>query len=206
MRFTPAQALKPVNNPGAQSLMRSVSEILEASLWFMRVLGAVAHVAPPEWVVGGGVIRSLVWDRLHGYSEPTPLNDVDVAYFDPSDLREEREHEYAQQLSRRLRNVPWDVKNQAAVHLWYARVHGHDIAPVTSITDAVSRFPETATSVAVRLGSSGALEVIAPCGLDDLLAMKLRRNPAQVTEDYFRNRVESKRVAKKWPKVRVIYV
>lgn len=151
------------------------------------------------------MIRSLVWDRLHGYSEPSALNDVDVAYFDPSDLREHRELEYARQLTRLLTTVRWDVKNQAAVHLWYARVHGHEIPPVTSITDAIARFPETATSVAVRLNPSGALEIIAPCGLSDLLAMKLRRNPTQVTEKYFRDRVRSKRIAEKWPEVHVIH-
>jgi uncharacterized protein len=36
----------------------------------MRVLGAARACAPPGWWVGGGVLRDLVWDRLHGDFDP----------------------------------------------------------------------------------------------------------------------------------------
>ena len=32
-------------------------------------------------------------------------------------------------LSARLPGVPWDAKNQAAVHTWYGRVFGGQVAP-----------------------------------------------------------------------------
>ena len=34
----------------------------------------------PDWFVGAGAIRNTVWDYLHGYTVPTPLADVDVAF------------------------------------------------------------------------------------------------------------------------------
>lgn len=184
--------------------VRTLSDILRSDPWFFGLLEAVAGVAPPDWVVGAGVIRDLVWDRLHGYAERTPPNDVDVAYFDPADLTRDSEREYERRLSERI-DVPWDVKNQAAVHLWYARRFGHEIEPVGSILDAVGRFPETATSVAARLEPSGDLTIIAPRGLEDLLEMRLRRNPAQVTEEYYRERIRSKGIASRWPGVEVVY-
>lgn len=184
--------------------MAMLTGLVRSDAWFVSVLEAVADVGPPEWVVGAGVIRDLVWDRLHDYTGRTPANDVDVPYFDPSDLTTDSEREYERRLARRVQ-VPWDVKNQAAVHLWYARRFGHEIDPVTSITDAVGRFPETATSVAVRLEPSGALTIIAPCGLDDLLEMRLRRNPRQVTREYFRRRAREKEIARRWPLVEVVY-
>lgn len=186
-------------------LERTLTEVLRADEWFFDILQAVADVDPPGWVVGAGVIRDLIWDHLHGFSERTPPNDIDVAYFDPSDLRRESEREYERRLALQ-RELPWDVKNQAAVHLWYQQRFGHSITPATSIMDAVGRFPETATAVAVHLERpSGRLTIVAPCGLEDLFGMRLRRNPTQVTDRYFRERVRAKGILERWPKVRVIY-
>jgi uncharacterized protein len=49
-----------------------------------------------------------------------------------------------------------------------------------------------------------AITVIAPLGLDELVGLKLRRNPKQVSRDYFRQRVGEKRIRERWPKVWVI--
>ncbi len=171
----------------------------------MAAVRAVANVGPPNWVIGGGVIRTIVWDHLHGRCPGATAGDVDVAYFDPLDLDRIGEHEFERALSAENPAVDWDVKNQAAVHLWYYERHGYRIPPVTSIEDAVSRFPETATSMAVRWDAGANLELVAPCGVDDLLRLVLRRNPKQVTKQYFRDRLRSKRVAERWPKVEVVY-
>jgi hypothetical protein len=52
------------------------------------------------------------------------VKDVDVAFFDPQDLRPERDQAVEDELSRLLPEVHWDAKNQAAVHLWYERRFG----------------------------------------------------------------------------------
>jgi len=82
------------------------------------MLGTVADVAPPDWAIGGGAIRNLVWDHLHGKRVPTPLRDVDVVYFDEADTSEETEKRYEAELGARHAGVAWQVRNQAAVHLW----------------------------------------------------------------------------------------
>jgi hypothetical protein len=56
----------------------------------MRALRAAHEVDPPDWAIGSGMIRDLVWDRLHG-REPLAPRDVDLAFFDPDDLSPERE-------------------------------------------------------------------------------------------------------------------
>jgi hypothetical protein len=43
----------------------------------------------PDGYIAAGYIRNRVWDHLHGFTERTPLNDVDVVYFNPHDLSEE---------------------------------------------------------------------------------------------------------------------
>jgi hypothetical protein len=36
----------------------------------MRALRAARAVDPPDWLIGGGVIRDLVWDHVHDPRRP----------------------------------------------------------------------------------------------------------------------------------------
>jgi hypothetical protein len=167
----------------------------------MAALVAAREVDAPEWLIGAGAVRAAVWDRLHGFDDPTPLADLDLAFFDRSDLSPEREHAVEEDLRATLPDMPWEAKNQAAVHLWYERSFGYAVEPLESSAAAVATWPETATAVALRLHPGDSLEVVAPFGLDDLLSMVWRRNPARVSETEFARRTASKRIAERWPRV-----
>jgi len=110
-----------------------------------------------------------------------------------------------QQLARRLPHVAWEATNQAAVHLWYEEVFGFSVPALHSSEEAVGTWPETATSVAVRLLATDEICIVAPCGLSDLFNMVLRRNPCRVTRAQFAQRLHSKQIVRKWPRVQVIY-
>jgi hypothetical protein len=101
-------------------------------------------------------------------------------------------------------SASWEVTNQAGVHLWYERRFGYPIPPASSIEDAISRWPETATSVAVTLCADGGVRIIAPVGLDDLLAMRLRRNPRQISRETFAERLRERDPTRRWPLVKVL--
>lgn len=178
--------------------------ILSQNDWFMKVLSAVRTCDPPDWLVGGGIIRNIVWDHLHDYLVPTPIKDVDVAFFDEADLTPRRDLAVQSQLQRTMPDVPWEAKNQAAVHLWYERVFGYPVEPLVSSADAIATWPEPATCVAVRLLENDEFAVVAPYGLDDLFHMILRRNPRRITNEIFQERIRAKEPLKKWPKVKMI--
>ena len=178
--------------------------IIRATPWMLRVLGAARACAPAGWWVGGGVLRDLVWDGLHGGFDPARVKDVDLAFWDPADWSHAREVALEGALAARLPGVVWDAKNQAAVHTWYQARFGVDVAPLRSAAEGVATWPETATAVAVRLDADGELEVLAPCGLGDLLGGICRRNPSRVTVAEYRRRLLRKRVAQRWPKVAII--
>ncbi len=136
----------------AAAQVRRLAALVRSSPWMMAVLRAVRDCDPPDWWVGGGVLRDLVWDLLHrGAFDPGLVKDVDVAFFDPTDLRPERDDELERALAARLPGVRWDAKNQAAVHTWYPRRFGVAVEPLASAADGVATWPETATAVAVRL-------------------------------------------------------
>jgi uncharacterized protein len=181
-----------------------LESLVRSTPWLLEALRAARDVDPPDWLVGGGVLRDLVWDRLHGRSRPAPPRDVDLAFFDPTRLDPDRDAEVEQALAARLPGVPWDAKNQAAVHTWYGRVFGGRVAPLRSAADGVATWPETATAVAVRLLPDDRLEVVAPCGLDDLFGLVCRRNPRRVTVDHYHRRLHDKRIAQRWPSVEIV--
>ncbi|WP_409863314.1 nucleotidyltransferase family protein [Roseateles sp.] len=174
--------------------------IVRSSAWLMRALHAARYLGLPQWCIGAGALRNRVWDHLHGHSEPSALADVDLAYFDPEEPSgEEAAHQAA--LARACPDLPWELTNQAHVHLWFESCFGHAVAPLRSLQDAVASWPEFATAVAVRLEADDTLTVIAPHGLDDLFAMRIRRNPARVSVETFRQRIAQKQYAQRWPRV-----
>jgi len=180
-------------------------QLIWSTPWLLSILHTVRQCNPPDWLVGAGVMRNLVWDHLHQYQTPTPLADIDVIFFDPRDVRPERDHMVQQQLALRLPGVAWEATNQAAVHLWYEEVFGISVPAFNSSEEAVGTWPETATSVAVRLLANDEIHIVAPCGLSDLFNLVLRRNPSRVTREQFDQRLYSKQILHKWPLVHVIY-
>lgn len=170
--------------------------IVSASPRFLAWLRAARDCCPPEWAIGAGAVRNLVWDHLTGRHNPPP--DVDVVFFGGAD-----EEEVERCLRSRLPGVPWQAKDQALVHTWFERRFGYPVEALTSLEDAVGTWPEFCTTVAVRLRPDGDLDVIAPHGLEDLFGLRLRRNPRRVTVERFRERLASKRIEERWPGVMI---
>ena len=164
----------------------------------MAVLRAVRALGLPDWTVGAGFVRNTVWDRLHGFAEPTPLADVDVLYFDPADLSREREGALERRLAAAMPDIPWSVRNQARMHL------RNGDGPYADTEDALRYWLESATCVALRLESDGRMTVIAPYGLSDLLALRSGPTPpGRARYAAYIARMRQKDWPSRWPRVRV---
>ncbi|WP_055108007.1 nucleotidyltransferase family protein [Paenibacillus ihumii] len=147
----------------------------------------------PECYIAAGYIRGYVWDRLHGYAFRSRHDDIDVIYFDPYHCEEERDLALEAQFISETGNQRWSVKNQARMHL------RNGAAPYRSTLDAMSRWPETATAIGVRLTAEDELELCAPHGLDDLMGMVVRRSPLFADRQYYLERVRAKKWLQHWP-------
>lgn len=179
-------------------------EIVRQSPWLMAALATVRQLDLPNWCIGAGAIRNLVWDHLHGKPSPSRLPDVDVAYFDASDTSAQRDIGLQARLHALAPGIPWEVTNQAGVHLWFEAQFGHSVQPLHSLEEGIASWPEFATAVGVSLGPDNALTIIAPHGLEDLFSMVVRRNPARASAETYRQRVAQKRYTERWPNVRVM--
>jgi hypothetical protein len=112
--------LRPIIRP--QDLFdSSCHEIIVANAVFSNPLVVDILLSLREYdnsmYLGGGLIRNSVWDFLHGYSSPTPIDDADIVYFDPVKATKQTDTEKEIALSERIPNVRWSVKNQARMHI-----------------------------------------------------------------------------------------
>ncbi|RYF49194.1 MAG: nucleotidyltransferase family protein [Cytophagaceae bacterium] len=178
--------------------IRAIKSLIHKSEDAMRVLTAL-QATDSRLFLGGGLVRNLVWDHLHAFKNPTPVDDVDVMYFDQLSVTKEHDRVIEASLHNRVRNLLWSVKNQARMHL------SNGDEPYVSFDDAVSKWPETATCIAVRLNASGELELIAPHGLSDLFRLLVRptanflHRPQRIEE-----RVTGKQWKRTWSNLEVI--
>ena len=181
-----------------ETLEGLVIEYALQTAWRRDALAAVAELALPDGWLGAGFVRTPVWDRLHGFREATPLNDLDVVYFDPSDRDPARDRALEARLRFLVPRLPWQVRNQARMH----RRNGD--RPYTSTADALCHWLETPTAVALRL-EHGRPALLAPLGLEDLMGLRLRPTPharRHRLADY-RARVVAKDWCVRWPKIAI---
>jgi hypothetical protein len=150
-----------------------------------------------------GSIAQTVWNTRFGLPVDHGISDVDLVYYDSSDLSLAAEEEHGKRTRELLADVPvWiDVKNEARVHLWYEGRFGYPIEPYRSVRDAIATFPTTATAVGMRR-LDGSAEVYAPFGLVDLLNGVVRANKRQITRGIFEAKVAKWR--SRWPNLTII--
>lgn len=162
----------------------------------MRLLGRVQALHLPDCWIGAGFVRSAVWDHLHDRVATRPGDDVDVIWFDRERASRAVDRDIEAQLKAVDPAIDWSVKNQARMH------RRNNDEPYRSTEDAVSRWPETATAVALRL-TVGGIDIMAPFGLDDLFSLVVRPTPAFAGEKrpVFQRRVQEKRWLERWPRL-----
>jgi hypothetical protein len=165
----------------------------------MEQLRAVRRLGLPDWCIAAGFVRNRVWDHLHGIAPGRPPADIDVLFHDATDLSKEREFEYEDRLDDLLPGLPWQVRNQARMHVW------KNLPPHRDTADAMTYWLETVTAVGVRLEADDSIAVIAPLGTDDLLNLYCRPTPyGRTLRADYENRIAQKRWRELWPRVRFV--
>lgn len=180
-----------------------LAAILRGAPGLIGALEVVRDVDPPDWLLAAGSIRNAVWDMLHD-REPEPPRDLDVLFFDPADMTATRDEAVERALRERAPELPWEARNQAGVHAWYPQRFGIEVEAFASSADAVATFPEIASCVGVRLRADNELLVVAPYGLDDLLGLRCRHNPARAPREVYEQRIADKGWRARWPRVEFI--
>lgn len=178
-----------------------VINIIQSDDKMMEIIHTASTFGLPDWWICAGFVRSKIWDTLHGFKKRTNTPDVDVIFFDPTILDEEYEKALEKKLTALLPGIPWSVKNQARMHFV------NRIPPYSSSEDAISKFPETATALGVKVDRENQLVLTVPCGIEDVLNLEVKPTPF-FTESSERLAIYEQRLVKKnwkaiWPMVKV---
>lgn len=169
-----------------------VIELIQSDDAMMEIIQAASTLDLPDWWICAGLVRSKIWDELHGFSDRTLTQDVDVIYFDSANIDENYEKILEKKLMSILPGVPWSVKNQARMHVI------NNIPPYTSSEDAISKFPETATALGVKLDKANNLVLTAPCGIEDVLNLEVKPTPFFTETKELAAIYEQRLMKKKW--------
>ncbi|QPG06810.1 nucleotidyltransferase family protein [Salinimonas marina] len=171
------------------------ARLVAQSEFHRACLQTVALLNLPDYFIGAGFLRNLIWDDIHGFTSPSPLNDVDVVYHHRADITKEAEQKYEARLRHLMPGVVWQVRNQARMH-----VHKQH-APYCTTTEALSFWVETATCVGIRQAPDQTYCISAPLGLADNWAGRVRQNPAFDDTVVYKQRIEAKGWHQRWPKL-----
>lgn len=195
------ERIGPVKEASLNSKL--VSLVAESSAT-MRALRVARSMGLSSWCIGAGAVRNLVWDHLHSYEVATKPEDVDLVFYEATDLSQDLERLLERKLTLAAPEFTWEVVNQAAVHRWLNSQTKQRVEPFRSLAEGVASWPEVATCVGVTLTASEQIEVVAPHGLTDLFEMVIRWNPTRVSKEVFQERLAKKRFSERWPKVQVL--
>ncbi|HEY9219633.1 MAG TPA: nucleotidyltransferase family protein [Phenylobacterium sp.] len=187
----------------AETLEARLEAILRQAGGLMQVMQTARSLALPDWLVFSGAVYQPVVNHLTGRPLDYGLKDYDLGYHDPSDVSYEAEDEVIRRVAAAfeppLRELV-EVRNQARVHLWFEGKFGEPYTALSCSAEALARFTSTTFAVGARLSADGRMEIIAPFGLEDLFALRLRPNPTRKTTG-FRRTAEA--ATARWPELTI---
>ena len=151
----------------------------------MQVLRTIRELDLPDWLVFSGSVYGPVWNALTGRPSDHGLSDYDVGYFDASDTSYEAEDRVIRRVAEAF-DPPLrervEVRNQGRLHLWFEDHFGEAYSALACTAEALERFAAPAFAVGVRLQANDALSIVAPFGLEDLFAMRIRPNQLRLAK------------------------
>ena len=191
---------------GADAAMQrdALEAIIRQQPVLMRVLTGLRDMALPDHLLVAGAIYNQVWNYLTGRPDMTGVNDIDVFYFDDSDIGWDAEDKVIKACDVRFAGLglPIQVRNQARVHLWFEGKFGSPFSPLTSSAEMLGRYASKTHAVGARLDAMGAMEIVAPFGLDDLFSFRMVPNP--VLDNRISHTNKGARAKAIWPELTVI--
>jgi len=167
-------------------------ELIRRDAGRMACLEAAAALCLPDWYLAAGFLRNAIWEEQH--QKITPLYDVDVVYFDAVHLEPAAEQDAEKSLHILLPGIPWEVRNQAHMHL------RNQHAPYRGAAHALAHGVETPTCVGIRLETPGQLTLVAPLGFEENWSLRVTPNPAvHYPARVYNERVRQKKWLELWP-------
>ncbi|MEI5679113.1 MULTISPECIES: nucleotidyltransferase family protein [unclassified Mesorhizobium] len=179
-------------------------DIIWRDVLVREALKRARDLALPQWRIVSGALYNTVWNDLTGKPSGYGIKDVDLFYFDPSDLSyeaEDRAIRRGQEVFTGLAR-PVEIRNQARVHLWFEKHFGQPYPPLSSSEEGIDRFASKTHAVGVRLMHDDTIDLYAPFGLDDIFSFRI--TPNRIIDNSNTHMAKGARAIATWPEVSVV--
>ncbi len=190
----------------ASNLRQRLNELLHSDPLTRSGLELARSLDLPDCYIASGAIYQSIWNALTGKPSGYGLKDIDLIYFDGSDLSWEGEDRVIKRAGSVFEaaalGVPVETRNQARVHLWYEQRFGSPYSPLSCAAESLKRYASTTHAVAVRLEADNSLTIEAPFGLEDIFNLTLRPNPMLDNKGTYDEKAA--RCVDLWPQVTVV--
>ncbi len=187
-----------MSRPGEERFL----EIVLADATVREVLARAPRLGVSDWWLTSGVLFQTVWNALTGRPPGTGIRDSALFSFDP-DTSWDAEDAVIQAGAQLFADppVPVEIRNEARVHLWYADRFGVPAPPFRDCADAIDSFAAVCCAYGLTL-ESGAPQVYAPFGYDDLFDLVVRPNPRLAPRHVYESKAA--RWKQEWPEITVL--
>ena len=177
----------------------SLKELFSKNSDIMEILAIINQLNLNDCWLCAETLRNYVWNYL-SKQKTSLISDVDIIFYDP-DISYKETLEIEKNLKNKYPLYDWELKNQV-----YMNIHNPNTKPYLSSADALAKFPETCTAIGLRLDSNNQLELLAPCGIKDLVSLTIKPAPFFMENTdrmvVYHQRVEKKQWLKKWPELK----
>jgi hypothetical protein len=122
-----------------------------------------------DCIIGGGLLRNSIWNKILDKGESYGINDIDIVYF----CKSERD-KYKKFDGLEVHGFQLQFRNQAFMHEWYDWYKVFKCEPLESLEDAVQSWSEVCTCVAIGPYTNNRISL--PYGGYDLENFIVRQN------------------------------
>jgi len=148
--------------------------ILKKNKNLMMILDYITQLELPNFYIAAGSIFQTIWNFYDGKDLNFGIKDIDVVYYDKSNLSVEKDLEYYNIINEyvKLNGLDYeiDVSNEARMHIWkMEHGQGDNIKPYKNSEDAISKWIATIHSIGITKEKDN-IEVYAPYGLSDIFS------------------------------------
>lgn len=152
--------------------------ILEKNKDLMAVLDYITELKLQNFYIAAGSVFQTIWNYYDGNDLNFGIKDIDVIYYNNSDLSVEKDLEYYNIINTYIKakgfNYEVDVSNEARMHLWKIEHNqGDNVEQYKNSEDAMSKWIATVHAIGITKVNDN-IKIYAPYGLSDIYSRTIR--------------------------------
>lgn len=152
--------------------------ILTKNKNLMTVLDYITKLELPNFYIAAGSVFQTIWNYHDGKDLNFGIKDIDVIYYNNSNLSIEKDLEYYNMINEYVKskgfNYEVDVSNEARMHLWKMEHNqGENVEQYKNSEDAMSKWIATVHAIGITKVNDD-IKIYAPYGLSDIYSRTIR--------------------------------